>query len=237
MLMAQDPNVLIDAIKAIPDVIWGVIIGSLLTWVAVYLQLRHDSKEKRLSLIRDTYLSAAEKIGQQINYLANFHNTQINSPKGYVEAISNINILGKDETIKAVNNLNDYLNEALLELIPSKDRIIFLQQENLGLREGITSNFDKVLFQEHKKRSAEIQKLTSELDIKCQQKIQTAIELETLIIASIKKELELSFDEHAYREMMKNSHLKYKQKTQENIISRTKVINEFYEKWDSYFPE
>ena len=67
--MAQPPNSLIDSIKAIPDLVWGgiigvvgIIIGTLLSWIPVFLQLRHDSKEKRLILLRDTYLSAAEKI-------------------------------------------------------------------------------------------------------------------------------------------------------------------------------
>ena len=113
MLMSQDPNSLIDSIKAIPDLVWGgiigvvgIVIGTLLSWIPVFLQLRHDSKEKRLTLLRDTYLSAAEKIGQDINYLSNIYTDYLDQPQGYSEAISKLNILGIGETIKVVNTFN-----------------------------------------------------------------------------------------------------------------------------------
>ena len=80
MLMAQDPNSTIEYVKAIPEYIWillGVFIAGVLTWVGIFLQLRHDSKERekerKMSLRRNVYLSAAEKIGQQLFYLSNFY--------------------------------------------------------------------------------------------------------------------------------------------------------------------
>ena len=89
MLMSQDPNSLINSVKAIPDLVWGgiigvvgIIIGTLLSWIPVFLQLRHDSKERRISLLRDIYLSAAEKIAQEINYIANFYITDKNPSDG-----------------------------------------------------------------------------------------------------------------------------------------------------------
>ena len=137
MLMAQDPNSLIDSIKAIPDLVWGgiigvvgIIIGTLLSWIPVFLQLRHDSKEKCLTLLRDTYLSAVEKIGQEINYLASFYTGYDDQPQGYIEALSKLNILCTGETIKVVHTFNDYLIKAMFVLIPLKDRINNLEGEN-----------------------------------------------------------------------------------------------------------
>lgn len=94
MLLAQNPNSTIEYVKAIPDFIWGgiftvigIFIGALLSWIPVFLRLRHDSK-KLQSILRDIYLSAAEKIGQEINYLANFYTVYQEQPQGYSEAIT-----------------------------------------------------------------------------------------------------------------------------------------------------
>ena len=133
MLMSQDPNSLIDSIKAIPDLVWGgiigvvgIIIGTLLSWIPVVLQLKHDSTEKRISLLRDIYLSAAEKIGQEISYLANFYTGYDDQPQEYNEAISKLNILGTGETITVVNTFNDYLIKVMYVLIPLNERINYL---------------------------------------------------------------------------------------------------------------
>jgi len=281
MLMAQDPNSTIEALKAIPDLVWGgiigvlgIIIGTFLSWIPVYFQLRHDSKERSISLLRDTYLSAAEKFGEQINYIANFYITQNNPPDGYIEAISKLNILGKDETIKAVNTLNDYLIKTMLELIPLKDRIDYLGTEAKNYEKSAQAavlrsqkalkdmdeynlqnvrddskwslfqiNFDlaqndgRNIIEEFLKVNEEILKLTSELAENCQQNGQAAVELEIPIITSIRKELSTSFNEHAYREMMEISNMKWKQNLQEHIVSRKKVLDEFIEKWSSALSE
>ncbi len=274
--MSQDPNSLINSVKAIPDLVWGgiigvvgIIIGTLLSWIPVFLQLRHDSKERRISLLRDIYLSAAEKIAQEINYIANFYITDKNPSDGYLDAISKINILGTDETIIAVNTFNDYLIKVLLNIYPSKDRIKYLEMENNGLNnlmEGmvqkankalqdmeeynlrcvqeptkwdvIQSNFDSAqvgqseLMSEYTKNSNEIIKLTSELALNCQQKAQLAEELLIPIITTLRKELGITFDEQAYREMMAISNKKWKENLQEHIASTKEAYEEFVNKYN-----
>jgi len=71
MLLAQEPNALMNFLRLIPDFIWpliAVIIGGMLAWIPLSWQLIHDSKERererQMSLRRDVYLFAAKKIGQ-----------------------------------------------------------------------------------------------------------------------------------------------------------------------------
>ncbi len=132
--MYQILSTLIESIKAIPDVIWGIIIGSLLTWIGIYLQLKHDSREKekerKMSLRRDVYLLAAEKFGQELSYLMNFFQTSKPSPEGYHEAITQIDMIGNNETIVAINSFNDFIVEAFLELVPLRENIDRLLKES-----------------------------------------------------------------------------------------------------------
>lgn len=277
MLMAQGLSSVIDFLKSIPEYVWillGVLIAGVLPWIGIYVQLRHDSKERSISLLRDTYLSAIEKFSQQINYLANFYNTDENPPDGYIDAISKLNILGTEETIKAVNTFNDFLIKVLLNIYPLKEKIKYLQMGNKGLDtlrqemsqkankalqdmeeynlrgvhepakwDVIQNNFDYAqvrqseLMSEYKKNLDEIIKLTDGLALNCQQKAQLAEELLIPIITAIKKELGITFDEHAYREMMAISNKKWKQNLQEHIVSRKKVLDEFIEKWSSALSE
>lgn len=112
----------------------GVIIGALLSWMPIRWQLKHDSKEKekerQMSLRRDVYLFAAEKIGQQLNYLANYFQTQEPPPKGYDEALVKINLIGNSETVNSVNKFNDHLVKAYCELGPEKQELYSLGIES-----------------------------------------------------------------------------------------------------------
>ncbi|MGD2094464.1 MAG: hypothetical protein PVH77_05595, partial [Phycisphaerales bacterium] len=140
--MSQDPNSTIEFIKEVPEFVWpviiaiigllGVIIGTFLSWFPVYFQLRHDSKQRRLSNLRDIYISAAEKLGQQLDFLANFYCIDKPRPEGWIEALHKVSIVGTFDTIKAVNKFNDYINETVIEFNPSREKMIFLQ----GLHES-----------------------------------------------------------------------------------------------------
>jgi hypothetical protein len=118
-----------------------VIVGAVITWIGVCLQLRHDSKERekeRQQTIRQkTYLFGAEQIGKLLEYVANFYDVTEAGPREYTTAMEQINIIGSDETIKAANALNDHMVQALYELIPEKQEINFLQQELKGLQESM----------------------------------------------------------------------------------------------------
>lgn len=276
MLMAQDPNSTIEALKAMPDLVWGgiigvvgIIIGTLLSWIPVFFQLRHDSKERSMSLLRDTYLSAAENFSQQINYIANFYTTDKNPPDGYIDAISKLNVLGTDETIKVVNTFNDYIIKAELKLFPLKDRIHYLDLEANGLNNLIEEMAQKIkkalqdmeeynlrgvheptkwdiiqdsfkiaqkqhseLLGEYEESSNEILKLTHELALHCQEMARFAEELLIPIITAIRKELDITFDEQAFREMMAISNKKWKDNLQEYIASKKEVYEDFLNKYN-----
>lgn len=271
--MAQDPNSSIDFLNLIPNYVWillGVLIAGVLPWIGIYLQLRHDSTERRTSFLRDICLSAVEKIGQQIDYLANFFIRKEGQPDGYIDAINKLNIICLDETIKAINTFDEYLCEALFELIPLKDRVTYLESAIKALNaffndykqkadkalqdmneynlQGvidtpkwsvIQGDFDfaqsqeKEFMNESTKISDEALMLTRELQIKCQQKAQSAGELFIVIIIAIRKELNIPFDEQAYRKMMAISHKKWKQNLDKNIASQKEVQDELINKLQS----
>ncbi len=83
----------------------------------VFTLLEHNEKKDLQS-----------KIGQQLSYLANFYQTREGSPEGYDEATTKVHIIGSNETVTAINEFNDNMNEAFLELIPQKEEINFLEQ-------------------------------------------------------------------------------------------------------------
>lgn len=228
MLLAQEPNALMDFLALITDFIYpliAVVIGAMLAWIPLRWQLHHDSKEREreriMSLRRDVYLSAAHKIGQLLGYLTNFFQTNEGTPEGYYEAIQQIQIIGSDETIVALNQFNDHIVKAFLELIPQKDEINLLEERgNLvmkcipGAEESVQKRFEELT-----KIFDEKIKLTYDLSGKCQQNTQLAEELLTPVIVAIRKELNTAFDEDAYRAMMKVSHNKWKENVEKYIDS------------------
>lgn len=208
----------------------GIIIGAALSLIPLLLRLKHDSrereKERQMSLRRDVYLSAAEKIGQQLSYLTSFYLTKDPLPKGYEEAMTKIHIIGNNETVAAINEFQDHIVEAFCELIPKKDEIDFLQERVNFLTEGLKNDPQEIekSIEEFQKIYDEKAQLTYELAGECHQKAQLAEELLTPVIVAIRKELNTPFDEEAYRAMMKISHNKWK-KNVENYIASMK------EKW------
>lgn len=228
--MEQEPNTTIRFLGLMPNLILpliGVIIGAVLSWIPMRWQLKNASKEKererRMSLRRDVYLFAAEVIGQQLSYLANFYQTEESSPKGYTEAITKIHIIGNNETVAAMNEFNDHMAEAFWELIPQKEQIDILEQAgNLLLspeRVALDSKEPQEMLKEFKEIYDKKMKLTYELAGECNQKAQLADELLTPVIVAIRKELDSPFDEEAYRAMMKPSHNKWKKNIEKYIAS------------------
>jgi len=159
-----------------------------------------------------------------LGYLANFYQTREGPPEGYNEAIQQIHIIGSDETIVALNQFNDHIVDAFLELIPQKDEINLLEERgNLvtGRLQGTEKSIQEIekSLEEFKKIFDEKIKLTYELAGKCQEKTQLAEELLTPVIFAIRKELNAAFDEEAYRAMMKISHNKWKGNVAKYIAS------------------
>jgi len=235
MLMSQDPNSIIEYSKAIPDWVWGgiigvvgIIIGALLSWIPVILQLRHDAKERererQMSLRRDVYLFATQKIGQLLGYLTDFYQTEEGLPEGYNEAIEQIRIIGSDETIVAINKFNDHMVDAFSELSPQKEEIRFLEERGKFVTSPELLKLKSIVeiqesLEKFKKVFAEKIKLTYELAGKCQQKTQLAEELLTPLVVAIRKELNTPFDEKAYRVMMKVSHSRWRENLEKYVAS------------------
>ncbi len=137
MLKEQKSRDLFKFLRLIPNFIWpliAVVIGGLLAWVPLRWQLEHDSrereKERQMSVRRNVYLSAAEKIGQQLTYLADFPKRRREPlPEGYRDLITQIQVIGSKETLVAVNRFDDYMNEAFNELAPQILEIVLLEKK------------------------------------------------------------------------------------------------------------
>lgn len=225
---------------SIPDIIWAAIAASGITLLGVNLanrsnrkclkmQLTHtadeNDKERKMSLRREVYLSAAKSIGQELTYLAGFYNTNVVLPEGYYEAIKQIDVIGNDETIAALNQFNDHILDAFIELDPKKSEIDLLRDRNNASLELMKQGIDlEENTQRHIKIFDKIIELTYDLAENCQQKAQLAEELLTPVIIAIRKEMSTPFDEAAYKSMMEASHKKWK----ENTERYTKTMKDTY---------
>jgi len=225
--MEQVLNTLMKHLGLMPaffGTLLAVVVGAMLAWVPLGWQLKHDSKERererQMSLRRDVYLSAAEKIGEALEYLMCFFQTEKVPPKGLGGVINQIRIIGSDETIAAINQFNDYLVNAHLELGPQKNEIDILENRNKFLSVIIKSGIDlDKNIRELEDAWKEGIKLTYKLAEQCQQKAQAAEELFTPIIVAIRKEMGAPFDDVAYRAMMKISNNDWKKATEKYVIA------------------
>lgn len=276
MAKEEKPAAPLKFLRSIPEFIWpliAVVIGGMLTWMPLHWQLEHDSRERererQMSVRRDVYLSAAEKFGQQLAYLANFYNNWARFdnkteplPQGYLEAVARIQVIGSNETLAALNRFDDFVSEAFAELTPQIIELALLRTKFVRLSELTTNTQAEVaesveqmkaynlqgikddekwstikyntdmaqsrenkLMEELKKIAAELIRLSSDLAPKCLQKALPAHELLIPLMGAIRKELNLAFDEKAYRARMKASHSKWK----ENMEKLNATIRDKYD--------
>lgn len=132
-------STIINWLTSIPDVVWAAIGGSGLTLLGVFVQMRHDAKqrnkEREMSLRRDVYLPAAEQLAAAINYLAKLPNVDFDEQgkmepiQGFIAAATKINVIGSDETIAASNVLVGKLNSLIVQLMSKKIPLIKLKYE------------------------------------------------------------------------------------------------------------
>ncbi|MCF7887673.1 MAG: hypothetical protein K9L76_00185 [Candidatus Omnitrophica bacterium] len=137
-------------LKLIPDVIWAAIIASLLTLSGVLAtnrghyqrlikQLSHNAnqqdKERRMELRRKVYLEAAEAITSNylvINKLPNLTITDLDLSKEFsnsAASINKVNVIGSDETVKAVSELSTMISTKYLYLAAKRLPLIQRQQK------------------------------------------------------------------------------------------------------------
>lgn len=127
-----------DFFYLIPDVVWAALIASLLTLGGVSLsnrnsriqtrnQLNHDSsqrnREREMALRQDVYLRACEGIAKGQNILIRLTNLELSEQEvaddSSVNAtmLAQIQVVGTNETLRAVSTFTLELGSAYLELI------------------------------------------------------------------------------------------------------------------------
>lgn len=246
MLMAQEPTALIEYLRLIPEYVWAlfvVIIGGSLTWVGIYLQLRHDSKEKekerKMSLRKDIFLLLMKDIGQMLYSLAYFYHQDISSPGGSHTAMVQVDLIGKKETIQATNELNDQIAKAFFELIPEKEEITILYEKINDESDLVAKGLKDV-----SKCVEEVTKLVEEIVVrvdklagKCQKQCKLCQKLFVSVIVAMREELDIKFDEAAYLAMMGKSHSEWEEDFQKYTASMNRIPETLIQRLSSYLPD
>ena len=125
-----------ELIGHIPEAIWGVILGSVLafggTFVGLWLQLKHDAKqrerERRMQLRRDVFLEAAEGVAGSADYFMRFANVGVPlKDLGTSEArggwLNKLYTVASLETIEAFALAGASLGAAAFDLFRQRIRI------------------------------------------------------------------------------------------------------------------
>jgi len=250
-------------VKLVPDVIWAAIAASLLTLGGVLAtnrgsynrlikQLTHDAnqrdRERRMELRRQVYLEAAEAMTANyliISMLPNLTITDSYLSKQFSDSavsISKVNVIGSNDTVKAVSELSTAIATKYLQLTARRLPLVQRQQEinvqndllarsaaerghmiesmkefnlkGLGdkrLWEVINKNFkfEQNRCEEYINKIEELKKRNSQEQIKllleCLEVSKEVSEHFVPAISAIRKEMDIPFDEHAYREILKKS--------------------------------
>lgn len=262
-------------VRSVPEVIWAAITASLLTLGGVLVtnrgnykrlseQLFHDAsqrdKERKMELRRQVYLEAAEAITANyliINKLPDLSITDSYLSKQFSDSaasISKVNIIGSDDTVKAVSELSTIIATKYLQLtvkrIPllqrqqeinvqnglltrsaaERDRMIELMKEfnlkGMGdkrLWEVINKNFEfeQKRCNEYISKINELQKIINQeqiqLSLECFEASKEVSEYFIPAVSAIRKEMDIPFDERAYRELLQKSWQVGKDSVQEFI--------------------
>jgi hypothetical protein len=119
---------ILEALRAIPEGIWGVIIGSVLaftgTFAATWLQLRHDAAQRELDrkmqLRKEVFLEAAEGVAST-DYFMNLANTEIpvneiTAPSGKSGWLNKLQTVASAEAIEAFYDANAAVSAAVFDL-------------------------------------------------------------------------------------------------------------------------
>ena len=136
----------------IPGTFWGVIIGAFFTLGGIILtnrahdrrmhaQLVHDrdlkNHEREMSLRRDIYLAAAEAAAAGLIAVGRFANLDVPHEKlteQYLDkspSITKVNIVAKEETVRAIANFSGELNAIFLRLFARRFPLV-MQKQQIG---------------------------------------------------------------------------------------------------------
>lgn len=162
-VLLQAVQMVISACKEVPATFWGVICGSIFTLIGVSAsnwnnsrlqvkQLEHDrvlkKAEREFTVKRDIYLQAVEAIGASLRSLGNFgllHIATEDLMKDYVaksDALSKIQIVGSEPTIKAQSDFNIYLLRVVMDLSAKRAPLVS-QRNDLLIYENAVNNAQK----------------------------------------------------------------------------------------------
>jgi hypothetical protein len=119
----------INALATIPAAVWGVLLGSLITFIGVGRQLGHDSRERdrerQMQLKRGVYLDAAEGIAGSTDQFLRFANLDV--PLGQAALpttkpgwLNKVYVVGNIETIDAFNDAGVELGVITFELLKTR---------------------------------------------------------------------------------------------------------------------
>jgi hypothetical protein len=117
----------------------GILVGGLITLLALRIQLWHESKEKererQLTLRRDVYLDTMEAIGRAQTFLAGFSREDLDVPQllekleGIPSALGKAQLVTSEATFEAVEDFGYYLTSSSLDLLLCRLRVKGLQSE------------------------------------------------------------------------------------------------------------
>jgi hypothetical protein len=162
--MSETVELILTALKEVPPTFWGVVIGGVISIAGIVItnrahesrlaqQFSHDEKLKKqdreFTLRQNIYLSAAEAVSagfQVLNSFANLDKSDDDILKPYLEKISSIaklQIIAKEETLRAVMEFITEFNDALTSLMPDRIKLLALKNEILIL-DNLIQDFGKV---------------------------------------------------------------------------------------------
>lgn len=221
-------DLIIKAIKSVPDVIWSGAIASLITLSGVWVSNRNSRKlqltrlkheadqrnlEREMSLRKEIYLEAMESISNSIVRIGRLNEIDLTTQnnifsEGVVQETSSfykISIIGSNETLQAVSALTFGIYTYLAEMALKRARINMLDKkiEILGnTEEKAFERLDLLL----KKLKENIEFINSSVDASI--KIN---ELSLPAIFAIRRELKLPIDEEAYKKLSQEYQEKMKE--------------------------
>jgi hypothetical protein len=109
-----------------PESIWGVIVGSLLTLLGVRLQLqseaRHRERDRKMQLRRDVFLQALEGVAGTQQFFFRFANPaiavdKIDTSSGNAGWLNKLHAVATFETIKAFSRADAALGKSVFDLL------------------------------------------------------------------------------------------------------------------------
>lgn len=132
-LGGSDNYGMLEILAAIPEAIWGAVVGAAGALGAVWLQLRHErglrERENRLSLKKDVYLQCAEALSSAQGFLASFSRLDLSQREhlatiqGNPGWLNKVHLVAGFSTIEAFTAAGDYFTAAAFELVKHRSEL------------------------------------------------------------------------------------------------------------------